>query len=244
MKIFLLTLSMVSMLLINTNAQTKRAFSEVRFISQAMIEEAPDSLNFETITQKEYFDIKTNYNGSIKTDTTAKPDDNGIIKVTTKKYFYELPSNDDYSSSYYYISFIPELRSHLILHCGEGACDQILLDTQTDFATTVPSGYDAGPTGMEISPEKNFLLTYSAYDSPDFEEYYEYRSLLYVMTFFDGDGLQGLEYFKEFGTKEYSFAEVIWIDNNTVAIKAYKGQGPKIENDDEFIYLKADVYDE
>ena len=237
-----LTLIIISFTLIaDISAQKKPDIKEISFISPAAIEDVLDSNAFTPISQKEYFETKSRYDGRIRPDKTVKPDTKGYIRVNTKNYSYELISTNDYSSSYDYIGYSPELRSHLISHCSESACNQFLLDNETDNAFSIPSGYDSGPSGLSISPENNYMVTYSSYYSDDFDDYYLYRSVLHIFSFAEGEGLQSVSYFKQFETGDWSIDEIIWEDNNTIALKTYIGNQPETDKYDEFIYLKVDI---
>jgi len=175
-----LLLVVVIMSSLTALSQKKRDISDATYIIITETEEAIDSTAFVPISQKECLDIKSRYNGEITPDTSIKTDTNGFFRVKTKNYSYELENKNDFSSSYCYLGYSPPLRSHLIGNFRETACSQYFIDSETDLFWVLPSEYDNGPLGTNISPENNLLLTYSSYDADNFDSYYLYRAVIFV----------------------------------------------------------------
>lgn len=106
--------------------------------------------------------------------------------------------------------------------CHE-SCESFLVDSATGKMFLLPSGYDQGIMGCEISPACTQLIVYSSYDTPDYAEYYSHRAEIYGFAISPGKGLETIKPSVKFYTQDWSIDEVIWVSETTIAIKVYEG---------------------
>ncbi len=102
-------------------------------------------------------------------------------------------------------------------------CEEYLVDNNSGEEMYLPSGYDAGVLGLVFSPSAKFMLVYSSYDGPDYDNYYEDRAEFFLFSVKKGKGLSAVKLYGEFYTKDWSIEEIIWIDDKTIALKIYEG---------------------
>lgn len=204
-------------------------------------------LHFETISENDFlgfvFDYANNENAAliIQSDSLYRADSSEIFTIRTKHSYYEFPTTHTYSTSYDYIGFIPEISCHLIGFCGSGMCEMYLLDYEIDEKTTLPCSFDAGINAFIFSPNNQFLLLSSTYDGPDYENYYDYRAEIILYKIEKEQGLKGLKPYRIFEIKDYSIEDVVWINEDSIALKIYEegrmGSGIK----GEYQYLKTNI---
>jgi hypothetical protein len=224
-----------------TSGKTKLDFAEIPTVWIADSTKKADTLSFKTITEKDFLNFQATQKRKIQADTTIKPDSSGLFIVRTKRSYYELIGGGDYSSSYSYAGYIPAIRSHVIYHCGECACSSYLLDNEADVKMNLPCAYDAGPMGLLISPSNKRMLIYSSYDGSDYGNYYDFRSEFFIYQIGKGGGIEGLQLYRDFGTGDWSIEEIVWINDDSIALKVYEGErrGDGIQG--EYKYLKTTI---
>lgn len=221
--------------------KTKLDFREIPTFWISDSSKTIDSLSFISITEKEYLNFRAKRKGKIKIDTTIQPDSSGLFIVQTKKSYYELINAESYSSSYNYIGYIPTIKAHLINHCGEGACESYLLDNEADVKMVVPCDFDAGAIDLLISPSNTLMLVYSSYDGPDYANYYSFRSEFVIYQISKDGGIQELKLFKAFQTGDWSIQEIVWINDDMIALKIYEGNNSGNGPVGGYKYLKTTI---
>gem|GEM_PF-1711406 len=104
--------------------------------------------------------------------------------------------------------------------CNE-ICQSFLTDNKDGVKLILPSDYDAGIIGLDISPSCNQFIVYSSYDGPDYTEYYNYRAEVFGFSISQGQGLKAIKPSFKFYTTDWSIEEVIWISDVEIAFKTY-----------------------
>ncbi|KOS07594.1 hypothetical protein AM493_17280 [Flavobacterium akiainvivens] len=205
-------------------AQTRRDFDTLPVVWPDTTAVKTGPLKFVPITGKQFNDIRAFAIANKNAGGVPAPvlKDSKLI-VATKNALFELPAGGGYESSYSYIQYVPEIRSHLISRCGEGACSAYLLDHETNGIMYVPSSYDSGVMGFSVSPSGKYFLVYSSYDGPDYADYYTTRSEFMIYSIGQTKGMKGLRLYREFESTEWSIDEMVWLDNSTLALKVYAG---------------------
>lgn len=204
-------------------AQELDAFGALPFV------EFPDTaflrpeFEFSVISIAEFNRMRDRQAASVVEDTSVVPDGEGLFLVHTQNASYALRQTNAYEGSYQYVGLVPELRAHFISFCGEGMCEDFLLDTVSDTKMLLPAGFDAGLLGFQLSPGADYLLIYSSYDGPDYENYYYFRSTFSVYHIAKGKGLAGLEADIRFETGDWSIEEMVWMDDRSLGLKVYRG---------------------
>ncbi|WP_458627336.1 hypothetical protein [Winogradskyella sp. PC D3.3] len=124
-------------------------------------------------------------------------------------------------------------------------CDQICETYLTDDITGekfwLPASFDQGILGTAFSPNHNYFMVFGSYDGPDYNHYYDYRADIHIFKITKNKGLNLLEFYFSFYTKEWSIEDIVWIDNATIALKIYEdgrfGDGEHLK----FKYIKTSI---
>jgi hypothetical protein len=159
--------------------------------------------------------------------------DSAIVEIPELKYSEYRNHKVDYNKR------VEKLGFKIDHNCQE-ICDTYLIDKKTKQKTHLPSGFDAGLLGIVFPRSGKKFITYSSYDTPDYADYYEYRSefTLYKII---GNGQNSMikETVVAF-SKNWSIAELIYINNHTIGLKLYDenyGDGTNVK----YRYFKMDL---
>ena len=128
-----------------------------------------------------------------------------------------------------------------VLHVCDEVCDTYLEEKSSNKILLMPSEYDAGILAMSLSPGCNKLLVCSSYDGPDYADYYEDRSVLFIFNLTKENGLKGIQPAFKFFTKDWSIADIVWDNNNTIGLKIYSEQLGADGVDIQSKYLKMNI---
>jgi hypothetical protein len=128
-----------------------------------------------------------------------------------------------------------------VRHVCDEVCDTYLEEKSSNKIMLMPSGYDAGILSMSLSPGCNKLLVCSSYDGPDYVNFYEDRAVIFIFNISKEYGLKGIQPACKFFTKDLSIADIVWINNKTIAIKIYDEQHGGDGIDDHYRYFKMEL---
>ncbi len=104
-------------------------------------------------------------------------------------------------------------------------CSTYLLNRENGIKTDLACAYDQGIRGVVFSPSCKKLLTYAGYDGPDYTDYYEFRSEIYVYKFHKKSyPANSPGVIPGIFSKQWSIAGVVFIDDNHLALKLYDGE--------------------
>lgn len=135
---------------------------------------------------------------------------------------------------------IPAMGLQLLTDCYE-ICETHLQDTKSGEQLYLPSNFDAGIMDMIFSPDENSFMVYSAYDGPEYAHFYESRSEIMVYSIREGTGLQAITFSAWFDTRDWSIADIVWIDSDSIALQVYEGEQPQQGRPDTYSYLTTRV---
>jgi len=221
------TFGLLLMLLLPTAmlAQMGSAFAELptMLLPDTVDEVDLAELPMTVITQFEYLRLEGKSGASVVAAPAMKPDSPGVFVVRTANPSFEFQETNEYEGSYQYLGLVPEVRSHMIVFCGEGMCETYLLDHETDDKLTLPADYDAGVMDLLLSPAKDRMLVCSSYDGPDYTNYYAHRAMVVLYRITKGQGLAGLLPLRVIVMDDRSIERVVWKDDRTLALKTYAG---------------------
>lgn len=136
--------------------------------------------------------------------------------------------------------FISGSGLYVIQDCKE-ICETYLAERNTNRKMLMPSTYDAGILKMLLSPSCNQLVVCSSYDGPDYGNYYEYRAEIFLFHVSTESGLKGITPALNYYTKDWSINDLIWIDENTIALELYNGTRRGDEENLKFRYFKSSL---
>lgn len=128
-----------------------------------------------------------------------------------------------------------------VRHICDEVCDTYIEEKSTNKILLMPSGYDAGILSMALSPACNKLLVCSSYDGPDYANYYEDRAVIFVFKITKEFGLKGIQPAYKFFTKDWSIADIVWVNNKTIALKIYEEQHEGDGIDVHYRYFKTEL---
>jgi hypothetical protein len=128
-----------------------------------------------------------------------------------------------------------------VRHVCDEVCETYLEEKSSNRILLMPSGYDAGILSLSLSPACNKLLVCSSYDGPDYANYYEDRAVIFIFNIFKKYGLKGIQPACKFFTKDWSIADIVWINNKTIALKVYNEQQGGDGIDVHYRYFKMEL---
>lgn len=133
---------------------------------------------------------------------------------------------------------LKKLGLKLTSNCHE-ICEAFLVDSLTGKSRWIPSNYDAGMIGYEFSPTGNKFIVFSAYDGPDYIQYYDWRAEFFIYEITKEKGLDALQLVSSYYATDWSIENIVWIDDNSIALKIYEEERPGDGSKLKFKYLKT-----
>jgi hypothetical protein len=104
-------------------------------------------------------------------------------------------------------------------------CDQIcesgLKEDATGKELWIAGSFDQGALSIAFSQDRTYLMVCSSYDGSDYDNYYDFRADINIYKITDAKGIDGIQPYLIFQTKDMSIADIVWIDKNTLALKIY-----------------------
>mgnify|MGYP001800795146 CR=1 FL=1 len=140
--------------------------------------------------------------------------------------FQEIPNEEYYVYQFAYFAKIRNQHPFKDLglvqvHSCDEICESYLKDPMSQDSMYLPSNYDAGLLVIAHSISGNAFLLYSAYDGPDYGEYYDYRSEIIAYKLSGEEGLSSIKPWFSWTTGDWSIEELIWIDADQIGMKIY-----------------------
>ena len=176
------------------------------------------------------------------TSKSIQYNEEGYFTISSGNNKYTFQETGEYEGSYNYLGTSPDLRAHYIAHCGEGTCDDILLDTVNSANMYVPSGFDQGVLGAIVSNDGKYFLAYSSYDGPDYEYAYSIRSTFSVFRISKNKGVLGLEPYALFESTDWSIDQMVWMDAESVGLKVYSCNYNENLGEEEYSYFRINLF--
>ena len=204
------------------------------------------SINSQVISSNLLSDIEYSLNQQINYDSLILFEDSLFVNIDSIFQEISMSKFQRYKNNY---KLSCEIDSgHFIkgsglnvLHVCDEVCDTYLKEISSNKILLMPSGYDAGILAMSLSPACNKFLVCSSYDGPDYADYYEDRAVLFIFNITKENGLKGIQPACKFFTKDWSIADIVWVNNKTVALKIYEEQHGGDGIDVQFKYFKMDL---
>ena len=135
--------------------------------------------------------------------------------------------------------FISGSNIYVSQDCKE-ICETYLREKTTNRKMLLPSNYDAGILTMVLSPTCNQMIVCSSYDGPDYADYYEDRAEIFVFNVRNGIGLKGIKPAFKYYAKDWSIADLTWVNDKTIVLKIYEEQRWGDGSGVHYKYFKAD----
>lgn len=147
------------------------------------------------------------------------------------------------------LAYFTRIRNHRpfkdlglsIDHNCKEICESFLKEDGKKDSLYLPSNFDGGLLGIAHAISGKAFLIYSAYDGPDYGEYYDYRSEVIAFKITSGKGLAAIKPWFSWTSGDWSIEELIWINESQIALKVYEegrwGDGSHLT----FRYLKTRI---
>jgi hypothetical protein len=104
-------------------------------------------------------------------------------------------------------------------------CDQIcesgLKEDTTGKELWIAGSFDQGAISISFSQDRTYLMVCSSYDGSDYDNYYDFRADINIYKISDTKGIDGIQPYLVFQTKEMSIENIVWVNKNTLALKIY-----------------------
>ena len=171
-----------------------------------------------------YFSFRQNYSNGIKIDTTIVNESGSSFSLIIKNEEKKFSCDIDYNNCYYYKGFLKPLNKYIITYCGTGYCRTYLLDKNTGTQNYLESPFDSECEIPSLSKNENKLIAFSSsvFDRESFIALYKKNIETKKIDF---------KKYDTFYTSDWRVKEIIWIDNNSIALKIYEKYGGKSGNE-------------
>lgn len=220
----------------NTQPISKSDISE-NVSEEQIIKENQNELKIEftEIDSTDYFNYKQNYSDGIKINSTIVHEAGSSFTLAVKNADKKFSCDVDYNNCTYYKGFLNPLNKYVLTSCGKGYCGTYLLDKNTGVRSFLQSPFDSECEVPSLSKNENKLIAFSSsvFDRKSFIALYRKN--------IDSKKIDLKEY-DSFHTSDWRIKEIIWIDNNSIALKVYEKYGGKTGS--ELInvrYLKGNI---
>ncbi len=221
----------------NTQAISSPEISESEVSKEQEIKENKNKLRikFTKIDSTEFLKYNQKYSNEITVDTTIVNEAGGFFTLGVGNVEKKFSCDIDYNNCNYYKGFLKPLNKYILTYCGTGYCGTYLLDKSTGTQDYLESPFDSECENPSISKNKNKLIAFSSsvFDRESFIALYK--------TNIETEKID-LKKYASFNTSDWRIKEIIWIDNNVIALKVFDKYGGK--TGDELIntrYLKGEI---
>lgn len=177
-------------------------------------------IKFTIIDSTDYFKYKQKYSNEITVDTTIVNEAGSFFTLDVENAEKKFSCDIDYSNCNYYKGFLNPLSKYIITHCGTGYCGTYLLDKNTGTQNYLESPFDSECEIPALSKNQDKLIAFSSsvFDRESFIALYRENAETKKIE---------LKKFDSFYTSDWRIKEIIWIDNNSIALKVYEKYGGK-----------------
>jgi len=207
----------------NTQAISSSEISTVSAVSEEQeIKENKNKLKIKItkIDSTDYFDYKQKYSNGITVDTTLVNEAGNSFTLAVKNADKKFSCDIDYNDCTYYKGFLNSLNKYILTSCGRGYCGTFLLDKNTGVRNFLQSPFDSECEIPSLSKSQDKLIAFSSsvFDRESFIALYKENVETKKIE---------LRKFDSFYTSDWRIKEIIWIDNNSIALKVYEKYGGK-----------------
>jgi len=204
------------------------------------------NLQFVPISEDTFLKFKEKQSHQPGSKYNFGPPANPSFSLATQNEYYKF-IGDSFGEEYRYVGYVPEISSYIISAC-KWVCTGCLLDNETDEKMQLPDSFDSGVLGLEISASKKQMLMFSSYYGDDYAKVSSHRAEIIFMQIGEGKGFHKLVKPEICIITAFSIEDIIWIDNNSIALKVYD-KYEEVWNDSHthtyhepvYQYLKAEI---
>ena len=211
---------------VNRNNELKTTIENYKTISNAGISEVKQhkdnlKIKFTKIDSTDYFDYNQKYHSGITVDTTIVNQAGSYFTLDVENVEKKFSCELNYNDCNYYKGFLEPLNKYILTNCGTSYCATYLLDKKTGTIDYLNSPFDTECENPSLSPNENKLIAFSSsvFDMVSFIALYRKNNEIKKIDFNKSES---------FYTSDWRIKEIIWIDNNSIALKVYDKNGGKM----------------
>ncbi|WP_405399176.1 hypothetical protein [Maribacter sp. Asnod2-G09] len=175
-------------------------------------------LTFSPIDSTQYFDYKKKYSNDVTIDSLIINKENSFFTLSIKNTEKKFSCGIDFNNCTYYKGYLNSLNKYVLTYCGVLYCGTSLLDKNTGIQNYLESPFDTECETPSLSKDKNKLISYSSsvFDKESFIGLYKKNTETQEIDF---------ENYETFNTSDWRINEIIWVDDNFIALKIYDKYG-------------------
>ena len=178
-------------------------------------------IKFTKIDSTNYLDFIQKYSNKITIDSTIVNEAGSSFSLAVKDTEKEFRCDIDYNNCNYYKGFLSPLNKYILTYCGTGYCGTFLLDKNTGIQNFIESPFDSECEIPSLSKNENKLITFSS-------SVFDRKSFIALYKKDINSKKIDLNKYDSFYTSDWRIKEIIWIDNNSIALKVFDEYGGKI----------------
>lgn len=205
--------------IVKENTQIISSTKTSKFSERPKIIENKNKLEikFSKINSTDYLEYNQNYSNRITIDTILinNPQNFTLVVENAKKRFV---CDVDNNNCNYYKGYLVPLNKYILTNCGKSYCETYLLDKNTGTQDYLESPFDSECEIPSLSPNENKLIAFSS-------SVFDKES--YIALYKNDSENKKLDFKKSFYTSDWRIKEIIWIDNNSIALKVFDKYGGK-----------------
>ncbi|WP_111542112.1 hypothetical protein [Mesonia algae] len=203
-----------------TQAISSPEISEVGEEQEVKENKSKLKIKFTKIDSTEFLKYNQKYSNEITVDTTIVNEAGGFFTLDVENAEKKFSCDIDYNNCNYYKGFLKPLNKYILTYCGIGYCGTYLLDKNTGTKDYLESPFDSECKNPSISKNKNKLIAFSSsvFDRESFIALYKMNIETKKID---------LKKYDSFYTSDWRIKEIIWIDNNVIALKVFEKYGGK-----------------
>ena len=188
------------------------------------------ALEYETITENKFIDLKSNQKGYTTYIEREQYDTVQILE--TKHVRYKLNPDKHYYAGYLFN------RYHAIIICGREVCETILLDNETNEVFILPSNDDT-PSIISTPENGKRLLFYST--AVHYLEEGDPKSEITICEMSNSGGPESFGKPMSVLIYDWYIEDLFWIDDSNIVLKIFDERPEYQENQYKYKYLIAKV---
>lgn len=205
----------------NTQAISSSEISKVSEEQEIKENKNKLKLKFTKIDSTGYFDFKQKYSNDIIIDSKIVNKAGSSFTLVVENEEKKFSCDINYDNCTYYKGFLKPLNKYILTYCGTGYCGTSLLDKNTGIQNYLESPFDSECEVPSLSKDENKLITFSTSVFGKDEAF--------IALYKKNIDTKKIDFkvFDSFYTSDWRIKEIIWIDNNSIALKVYEKYGGK-----------------
>lgn len=180
-------------------------------------------IKFSKIDSTNYLDFKHKYSNGVETDPTIANKYGDLFFLIVKNEKKGFGCDTDHNNCNYYKGFLKPLNKYILTYCETDYCRTYLLDKNTGMQHYLESPFDSESNIPCLSKEQDKLIAFSSsvFKRESFVAIYKKNTKTKEIEFSE---------FESFYTSDWRIKEIVWVNNNSIALKVFEKYGKNPEN--------------